>query len=271
MQNKEKILWILFAILVVSSLINFLAPQGIISLKYSSLLILYVPVILALLHSIWTLSVSRSVFFILLVFIASFLFEYFGLKNGNIFGGEYIYSFQGAYLLSVPVVVLLYWWVFIYMSYSISNSLLYWRYKNKPAKARNSLYSMPLLILSNIFVVVAIDLFMDPLKVRIGDWSWVNPGLYFGIPLGNFFGWGVLTFIVITIFRLYEYYYPASMEINKSSLYLIPIFGYTLLLLSFINKALFFNMYALLLIGTFAMLPVILVSLYYYLKFNKSE
>ncbi|MFB6082290.1 MAG: carotenoid biosynthesis protein [Halanaeroarchaeum sp.] len=34
-----------------------------------------------------------------------------------------------------------------------------------------------------------VDLSMDAIAIRVPYWSWTDPGPWFGVPLGNFFGW----------------------------------------------------------------------------------
>ncbi|MFB6112663.1 MAG: carotenoid biosynthesis protein [Halodesulfurarchaeum sp.] len=41
-----------------------------------------------------------------------------------------------------------------------------------------------------------IDLAIDAIAIRIPFWSWTPPGIWFGVPLGNFLGW----FLVATLF-----------------------------------------------------------------------
>ena len=46
-----------------------------------------------------------------------------------------------------------------------------------------------------------IDFSMDPVAVREGFWTWGKNGLWFGVPLGNFFAW----FIVVFSFSYFVY------------------------------------------------------------------
>ena len=41
-----------------------------------------------------------------------------------------------------------------------------------------------------------IDLAIDAIAIRVPFWSWTPPGIWFGVPLGNFMGW----FLVATLF-----------------------------------------------------------------------
>ena len=41
---------------------------------------------------------------------------------------------------------------------------------------------------------VLYDLYLDPIAVHLGIWIWSNPGPWFGVPIGNFVGWWLITF-----------------------------------------------------------------------------
>ena len=50
-----------------------------------------------------------------------------------------------------------------------------------------------------------IDLSMDAIAIRVPYWQWTPPGSWFGVPLGNFFGWFcVATFFSAWFFVLRE-------------------------------------------------------------------
>lgn len=44
--------------------------------------------------------------------------------------------------------------------------------------------------------VLHVDLAIDAVAIRVGFWTWTPPGVWFGVPLGNFLGW----FLVGTLF-----------------------------------------------------------------------
>jgi putative membrane protein len=49
--------------------------------------------------------------------------------------------------------------------------------------------------------MTAIDLVVDPLAAnQLGYWRWAQPGAYYGIPLHNFIGWFVVSFIIFGMF-----------------------------------------------------------------------
>lgn len=48
-------------------------------------------------------------------------------------------------------------------------------------------------------LLVAIDLVLDPVAVKLGFWRYSNPGLYFEVPLSNYLGWmfsGIIGMVV---------------------------------------------------------------------------
>src|SRR3954447_9481139 len=47
-------------------------------------------------------------------------------------------------------------------------------------------------------LALLIDLSMDAVAIRLGFWTWGIPGPWFGVPLGNFYGW----FVVVASFSL---------------------------------------------------------------------
>jgi uncharacterized membrane protein len=270
MQFKIKFLWILFFTTVLASLVNIIGilfGSSNLQIDYYNSLLLYIPVAALILHSIWTLSFFRGVLFMLIACFTGFIFEYIGLKHGILFGGNYIYSSEGIKFFTVPLNVILYWCVFIYTGYCITNSFLYWLNKDKPSKSKKNIFLLPFLIFSDSLIVVAIDLFMDPLQVKAGSWTWTDGGFYFNIPIGNFIGWILVTIISVGLFRIYEYFKPISFDKKLKPVFLIPVLGYGLLYLNFLSLALKIGMLSLAFIGSITMLPVFIANV---LLFRKS-
>jgi len=274
MQLKVKILWTLFFVTILASIVNIIGDSfglSFLQVGFFNSLILYIPVILLLLHSIWTLSFFRGILFILLACLTGFIFEYIGLKYGVVFGGDYIYSPVGIKIFTVPLNVILYWGVFIYTGYCITNSFLIWQGKNKPSKNKKTGLLLPLFILFDSLVVVAIDLFMDPLQVKQGSWTWLNGGPYFGIPVGNFIGWILVVIIATGLFRLFEYFSPKEITKGLKNTFLIPVLGYGLLYLNFLISAIKIEMIGLVLIGSFTMFPIVLLNLFLFSRSQLSK
>lgn len=52
-----------------------------------------------------------------------------------------------------------------------------------------------------VALLVVLDLVLDPAAVRLGFWSWDEPGTYYGVPLLNFLGWIVSGCIAVLALR----------------------------------------------------------------------
>ncbi|GAA3826229.1 hypothetical protein GCM10022226_53720 [Sphaerisporangium flaviroseum] len=47
--------------------------------------------------------------------------------------------------------------------------------------------------------LTAWDLFLDPQMIRLGLWTWADPGPYRGVPISNFAGWLVVSMLVMAL------------------------------------------------------------------------
>lgn len=65
-------------------------------------------------------------------------------------------------------------------------------------------YGVPLRSLPGFVALYAlhIDLSMDAVAIRVPFWTWTPPGPWFGVPLGNFFGWFCVAFLFAGWFEL---------------------------------------------------------------------
>ena len=73
------------------------------------------------------------------------------------------------------------------------------------------------------FVLVALDLVLDPGATLLGFWTWNNPGIYYGVPFINFGGW-ILTGIITTSIFILGSKFKSSEEKGAYSYYLSLIF-----------------------------------------------
>ncbi len=265
MKISEKLVWRIFiSSLVVISIdcLGILVGVQMRDYLWFRVFFLGLPILLLITHSIITLTSSRALFLIALSLLAGFGMEVWGLSSGTLFGGHYVYRFGQFTIAGVPLEVVSYWAVFIYGGYSIVSSFFYWIHKEKPNIIRRNGWFLPIAIVCDGLVVTAIDLFMDPLQVKLGHWTWIEGGSYFGVPPGNFVGWFVITVFVTGIFRTFEYFFPDTKTAFSKSIFLIPILGYAVLMLLFIFLSIQCRMYDLALIGTALMLPTIVLNIY---------
>lgn len=65
-------------------------------------------------------------------------------------------------------------------------------------------YGVPLPSLPGFVALYAlhVDLSMDAIAIRVPFWTWTPPGPWFGVPLGNFFGWFAVAFLFAGWFEL---------------------------------------------------------------------
>jgi uncharacterized membrane protein len=221
------------------------------------------PTLLIIFHAAWTLGLRRGLAFLCWIALGGFVFEWIGLRTGIIFG-HYAYKMDTPAFGGVPLLVILYWPVFVYIGYAITTSFLYWSGRGKPGIYNRNRLALAGLILMDGCVVTAIDLFMDPLQVRLGSWAWQNSGPYFGVPLQNFLGWFAVTIIATGLFRIFEYYFPRRLAAISKTVFIIPLVAYIWLVFGFVVLALIFHMPSLAVAGSMIMLAVAIVNLTWY-------
>lgn len=139
------------------------------------------------------------------------IFEFFGLKNG--FFGSYFYITNGPVIFGVPIQVSLFWGNYYYLAHLLANRI-----------------AKKYLIFTDVLIMVGIDLFLDPVLVKLGAWKWVNGGPYFGVPLENFIGWFVVSLVISIIVR----------KFLKTKIYDKNNFGLMVLIATFIYLVLNF-------------------------------
>ena len=59
-------------------------------------------------------------------------------------------------------------------------------------------------ILLSALALTAWDLSLDPRMVQDGNWIWHDGGVYFGVPLSNYWGWVVTAALVYAVWSLVE-------------------------------------------------------------------
>jgi len=263
--KKENLPTIFFSIYIYSCIIGLVSIflgipylSGDVFLDITNNLIL--PLLLVL-HAKYTIGFIRGAFFILFSSLSGFLFEVSGLRYGALFDNPYIYNKAGLLLYGVPFNVVLYWGIFIYIGYSITNILLH--------KLKNTRINVIKKVVTDGLIVTAIDLLIDPIGVAAGNWTWINGGFYFGVPFGNFVSWFFIVAIVTSIFRIYEYFRPSKVKKINYSVKIIPIKIYIVLFMIYCTYAIFLGLYELLIVGTLPMLYVILI--FYYRNQSKIE
>tara|TARA_B100001248_G_C27375800_1_gene454189 strand:+ start:995 stop:1822 length:828 start_codon:yes stop_codon:yes gene_type:complete len=140
------------------------------------------------------------IIFMLITLIVTLVLEIIGSKTGYIFGGKYNYNQDntpGYVMFGIPVLIPIAWFGIIYMSINFGCFLT-----NTQFPFRNDI-DYYFIILIAIFVML-LDFVLDPLAVNEDRWSWKSSGIYYGVPLLNFFGWLLVPILALLIFHQYS-------------------------------------------------------------------
>jgi uncharacterized membrane protein len=107
--------------------------------------------------------------------------------------GPYHYSdMLGAKLGHVPILIPLAWFMMIYPSWMVARAIL-------RGVDQSSILGNVVRAVVAACVMTAWDTVMDPGMAAAGNWVWEKGGSYFGVPVQNYFGWLLTTFLVYCI------------------------------------------------------------------------
>lgn len=228
-ESHRHLLWAVFAgavLLGVLEAIGHALGRDMVADSPMNFLRYALPAALTVLHATWVLGVRRGLGFVLALVFVGWVAEVVGLQCGMLFGGEYSYHSDAPAILGVPRSVPVFWAVFIYAGYSVTTSLLNCMGRDKPRVLAGRALFVPALAMLDGLIVVAIDLVLDPVAVRVQMWSWPDGGAYFGVPAGNFAGWFAVAAISTSAFRILEYAYPQRGGKRDGWTHLMPLVCY---------------------------------------------
>jgi putative membrane protein len=132
---------------------------------------------------------GRTVVFFAISAVISYGMEEIGVRTGLIYGPYHYSDLLGPKLSHVPVIIPLAWFMMIYPSWKVANVLV-------RGIDTHSIPGLTARALVAAWVMTAWDLAMDPRMAAGGIWIWENGGDYFGVPLRNYVGWLLTTFLV---------------------------------------------------------------------------
>ncbi|MBP1693563.1 MAG: putative rane protein [Chloroflexi bacterium] len=219
----------------------------------------------ALIHGAVTMGWRQILLLVALTFFISLLFESVGVATGLIYG-PYHYTDQlgPKFLGLVPYVISLAWFMMVYPSLMIALRLV--PDKWPPGKRILAVASLGAVIMT------AWDLVMDPFMVKAGHWVWDIRGAYFGIPLQNYFGWWLTTFVTLGLFMmLSKQTLPLFTRKDWTGFDLLVVYVYAINGFNSILTDYNLELSGPALVGIFAMLPWILLALYSPINFKPSR
>ena len=146
-------------------------------------------VLFAITHCAASAGWRRTGLFFSLAAVVSYLLEEVGVRTGWIYGAYHYSEMLGPKLGHVPVLIPLAWFMMIYPSWIVARGL---------TRGVNITGAAGLIAQAGIaaMVMTAWDTVMDPGMSAAGNWTWEHGGSYFGVPLHNYLGWLLTTFLV---------------------------------------------------------------------------
>jgi uncharacterized membrane protein len=155
-------------------------------------------------------------------YVLVFLAEFSSTRTGFPFGFYYYIDTtrqQELWLSNVPCMDSLSFTFLAYASYA--SALLLWaplwrsRYDLQVIDTKATRRSLPVLVLA-VMLFVLIDVVIDPVALRGSRWflgqiyGYYEEGIYFGVPLANFLGWGIVGVVLVSLHRLVDgvYWHP---------------------------------------------------------------
>jgi uncharacterized membrane protein len=135
--------------------------------------------------------------FAVTVFLIGWLFETVSVITGFPFGSYHYTEIMGPFVGHVPVSVMPAYCVMGYVSWSMARILL-GRMDGRLDKTVR--FAVPVVAAA---LMVVWDLSMDPLRATVEQrWIWLNGGPHFGVPLKNYLGWALVTWLMFQAFAL---------------------------------------------------------------------
>jgi uncharacterized membrane protein len=206
----------------------------------------------ALQHGSQNLGWKHTLLLLSLTFAISLLFECVGVATGKIYGPYHYTDKLGPKFLGlVPLLIPVAWFMMTYPSFVIARRL---------SPAIKSVWMWRVFVAAmGALVMTTWDLAMDPMMVAGGHWVWEEPGAYFGIPLQNYWGWWLTTFVTFWMFLTLARIHPSRVS-SDISFNQLAILSYAIVGISTILTDFLFDLDGPALVGIFAMLPWVLMG-----------
>ncbi|MBI4538391.1 MAG: carotenoid biosynthesis protein [Gemmatimonadetes bacterium] len=168
----------------------------------------------------------RAFAFLAIAVVAGWTVEYLGVTRALIFGRYAYGDVLGPKLGGVPLVIPLFWFMLVYLSYVIANLIT----QDDPyAEGRTTWLQDVWYALLGGLVATAYDLGVDPYlsSANVAAWTWEDVNrqtAFFGVPSSNFLGWiAVATVISYVVRRLNHFILSRSRDGERQALWLGPL------------------------------------------------
>ena len=135
-----------------------------------------------------------------IVFATAWVLESLSMKTGFPFGWYHYGEQMRPFLGTVPVFVLLAYWIMAYLCWNLA--VLFFDKMPQFHGAKVFLHPIPII---GAGLMVLWDLSLDPLRSTAEQrWHWLEGGVYHGIPLSNFAGWFFVTWVMLQLFAFHR-------------------------------------------------------------------
>lgn len=151
----------------------------------------------------------------------AWLAEFVGSSTGFPFGRYHYTDVLQPQLTGVPLLIPFAWLMMLPPAWAVASLVIKSRTLSPPAPVRLARALVAALAFT------AWDLFLDPQMVAWNFWVWDQPGAYFGIPLVNFLGWFLVSFVFSFLLL------PSYSSLLPSSFPLLLVYALTWFLQSF--------------------------------------
>lgn len=187
--------WSLLAIYVAVSIPLFLMVPNkqIIALMVTALIVAFT-------HGTQRYGLKSMIVFFLMVNVVGFFFENLSVSTGFPFGNyHYTNLLNMPMIWQVPLDVALLYFAMGYISWTIANTLL--DRADERLSDKFNLYALPIV---SAFLMTSWDVVFDPTwSTHFQTWIWEDGGGFYGVPLSNYLGWYLVTWIFFQGFAFY--------------------------------------------------------------------
>jgi uncharacterized membrane protein len=272
------LLWIAFFIVLISVILNLVwdAAGRISPVSYNvSMGLIFT--LFCFLHGRRYFSIMPVLVLLFVSIVVTFIAEYAGVKTGALFGIYHYGNVLGPLVLdTVPYLVPLSWFMFMYVGTIITNEVMGWTGENPSGEPTRKTVAVITFALVDSFLMTALDMLIDPIWVSRGTWVWteianLSPAhLYYNIPVHNYFGWLATSFLVFLPYR--AVFFSMAKTSEKDGLYYLPAFIYfSIVLIGCIESLLLLGNTGIIFTVLAATCPLLCIALFRYFAFMKGK
>lgn len=184
------------------------------------------PALFAVIHGLEVYRSRGILVFIVICFVVGNLMENVGVATGFPFGTYHFTGVMGPKLFYVPLLMGPAYLAIGYSSWTLS--LLIAGVGERLTGSRA--FGIPMLAAS---IMVAWDLCSEPIWSTVRHfWIWTGGGMYFGVPVSNFFGWFLVNYTIFQIFSFYLVRRNARMPRLGFSFWRLAVLSFAVVILA---------------------------------------